>query len=58
MSLFSRGADIVENQPTEIVDYYDADNQGVTFWINSSTWLPVRQLVKRWDPVHKYRPTK
>jgi hypothetical protein len=55
MSLFSRGADIVENQPTEAVDYYDADNRNVTVWIHSSTWLPVRQLVKRWDPLIKDR---
>lgn len=55
MSLFSRGADVVENQPTEVVDYYDADNRNVTFWIHSSTWLPVRQLVRRWDPVIKDR---
>jgi len=54
-SLFSRGADVVENQPTEIVDYYDADNRNVTVWIHSSTWLPVRQLVKRWDPLIKDR---
>ena len=26
MSWFSKGADVVENQPVEIVDYYDADN--------------------------------
>jgi hypothetical protein len=55
MSLFSRGADVVENQPTEIVDYYDADNRNVTVWFHSSTWLPVRQLVKRWDPLIKDR---
>jgi hypothetical protein len=51
MSLFSRGEDIVDNRPTEIVDYYDADNRNVTVWIHSSTWLPVQQLVKRWDPL-------
>jgi hypothetical protein len=55
MSLFSRGADVVENQPTEIVDYYDGDNRSITVWIHSSTWLPVRQLVKRWDPLIKDR---
>jgi hypothetical protein len=55
MSWFSKGADVVENQPVEIVDYYDADNRTVTVWIHSSTWLPVKQLVKRWDPVYKER---
>ena len=55
MSLFSRGAEVVDNVPTEVVDYYDADNRNVTVWIHSSTWLPVRQLVKRWDPLIKER---
>jgi len=55
ISLFSRGADIVENQPTEIVDFYDTDNRSVTVWIHSSSWLPVRQLYKRWDPLIKDR---
>jgi len=55
MTLFSRGQDIVENRPTEVVDYYDADNRNVTVWIHSSTWLPVRQLFKRWDPLIKDR---
>jgi hypothetical protein len=55
MSLFSRGKDVVENQPVEIVDYYDSENRNVTVWIHSSTWLPVRQLYKRWDPIIKDR---
>jgi len=55
MSLFSRGAEVVENRPTEVVDYYDADNRKVTVWIHSSSWMPVRQLVKRWDPLIKDR---
>jgi hypothetical protein len=55
LSFFSGGSDVVENQPVEIVDYYDADNRNVRVWIHSSTWLPVRQLVKRWDPKIKDR---
>jgi hypothetical protein len=55
MGFFSKGADIVENRPVEIVDIYDSENRTVTVWIHSSTWLPVRQLVKRWDPVYKER---
>jgi hypothetical protein len=54
-TFFSRGKDVVENQPTEVIDYYDADNRNVTFWINSVTWLPTRQLVKRWNPIYKER---
>ncbi len=54
-TFFSNGADVIDNQPTEIVDYYDTDNRSVKVWINSTTWLPVRQLVKRWDPLIKDR---
>jgi len=54
-TFFSNGSDVIDNQPTEIVDYYDADNRSVKVWINSTTWLPVRQLVKRWDPLIKDR---
>ena len=54
-SWFSKGADVVENQPVEIVDYYDADNRNVTVWIHSSTWQPVQQLVKVWNPLYKER---
>ncbi len=55
MSLFSKGSEVMENQPTEVLDYYDADNRNVTVWIHSTTHLPVRQLVKRWDPILKER---
>ena len=54
-SWFSKGADVVENQPVEIVDFYDSENRNVTVWIHSSTFLPVKQLFKRWDPVYKER---
>lgn len=54
-SWFSKGADVIENQPVEAVDYYDSDNRTVTVWINSTTWLPAKQLVKRWDPKYKER---
>ncbi|HVW10046.1 MAG TPA: hypothetical protein VHC90_15765 [Bryobacteraceae bacterium] len=55
IGLFGRGADVVENQPVEIVDIYDNENRNTTVWIHSSTWLPVRQLVKRWDPLYQER---
>jgi hypothetical protein len=47
----AKGIDVVENQPVETLDIYDADNRNVTVWIHSDTWLPVRQRFKRWDPV-------
>lgn len=51
MTFEATGADVVENRPVEALDIYDADNRNVTVWINSDTWLPVRQRFKRWDPL-------
>ncbi len=47
----AKGADVVENQPVETLDIFDAENRNVTVWINSSTWLPAKQSFRRWDPV-------
>lgn len=51
----SRGADVVENQPVEIIDVYDAQHRKVTVWINSTTWLPVKQSFQKTDAVLKDR---
>ncbi len=51
MSFEARGADVIENQPVEVLDVFDSDNRNVTVWIHSSTWLPVKQRFYRWDPV-------
>lgn len=51
----SRGADVVENQPVEMIDVYDAENRKVTVWINSTTGLPVKQSYLRPDPILKDR---
>ncbi|MGH9665449.1 MAG: hypothetical protein ACRD9L_13580, partial [Bryobacteraceae bacterium] len=40
----SRGADVVDNQPVEIVDITDPDNRVVTVYFHQSTNLPVRQV--------------
>jgi hypothetical protein len=45
----SRGKDVVENQPVEAVDFFDAENQKTTVWFHSSTMLPVKQSYRRWD---------
>ena len=55
VSFDSRGTDVVENQPVEVIDFYDSENRNVRMWIHYSTLLPVRQLVKRWDPLIKDR---
>jgi hypothetical protein len=46
----SRGSDIVDNQPVDIVDITDADNRTVTVNFNQMTHLPSRQLYYRRDP--------
>jgi hypothetical protein len=51
----SKGKDVTENQPVETLDIYDSENRTVTVWINSDTWLPVKQRYYRWDPIIKDR---
>jgi hypothetical protein len=46
----SRGADIMDNQPVEIVDIIDGDNRTVKVYFNQSTKLPVRQVYYRRHP--------
>lgn len=51
----SRGSDIVDNQPVEIVDVTDADNRTVTVYLSRTTHLPIRQVYMRRDPNTKDR---
>ncbi|HEX4133482.1 MAG TPA: hypothetical protein VHY84_02575 [Bryobacteraceae bacterium] len=44
------GIDVVENQPVETLDIFDAENRSVRVWVNSDTYLPVKQRFYRWDP--------
>jgi hypothetical protein len=39
------GHEVVENQSSDVLDIYDANNENVTVWVNSYTHLPIRQ---RW----------
>lgn len=50
LSFYSQGADIVQNQPVEIVDITDSENRTVTVQFNQTTKLPVRQSFRRRDP--------
>ena len=45
------GADFVENQPAEMMDLFDSENRKVRLWVNSDTFLPVKQSFTRWDPI-------
>jgi hypothetical protein len=45
--------DVIENQPVQILDIYDAEDRKTRAWINSDTFLPVKQSFRRWDPIIK-----
>jgi hypothetical protein len=45
--------DVIENQPVQILDIYDAEDRKTRVWINSDTFLPVKQSFRRWDPIIK-----
>jgi hypothetical protein len=51
----ARNADVIDNQPVEIVDITDNDNRVVTVYFHFSTKLPVRQVTVRRDP-HTNQP--
>jgi hypothetical protein len=49
------GHDAIENQSADIIDFYDADNENVTVWVNSFTHLPFRQRWYRREKDTGYR---
>jgi hypothetical protein len=49
----SKGSDVIENRPVEIVDLTDADNLNTTVYFDRITKLPVRQVFFRRDPATK-----
>ena len=49
----SKGADVIENRPVEIVDLTDAGNVTTTAYFDQITKLPVRQVFFRRDLVTK-----
>ena len=51
----SSGSDVIENQPVEVLNFYDAQDRNVTVWINADTFLPVRQRFQHWDNIIKDR---
>ena len=53
LGFLSRGSDIWENQPVEIVEISDGDNRMVTVYFNQLTRLPVRQWYQRRNAVTK-----
>jgi hypothetical protein len=53
MIFYSRGSDLYENRPVEIVDITDADNRTVTVYFSSADKLPVRQAFRRRNVLYK-----
>jgi hypothetical protein len=51
----SKGADVIENRPVEIVDLTDADNNTTTVYFDQTNKVPVRQVFFRRDTVTKDR---
>ncbi|HEX4594489.1 MAG TPA: hypothetical protein VH157_09445 [Bryobacteraceae bacterium] len=51
----SRGSDVIENSPVEIVDITDADNRTTTVYFHQITKLPVRQVFFRRNEVTRDR---
>jgi|HigsolmetaAR202D_1030399.scaffolds.fasta_scaffold09605_3 hypothetical protein len=47
MIIESRGSDVVDNQPVEVVDFTDLENRVVRVYFHRSTKLPVKQLTYR-----------
>lgn len=55
MILESRGSDVLDNRPVEIVDITDAQNRTTTVFFDQTNKWPVRQIFYRRDPVTKER---
>ena len=53
MDFYSRGSDLYENLPVEIVDITDSNGLTVTVYFSQLTKLPVRQELKRRNPDYK-----
>jgi hypothetical protein len=51
MTFESKGSDVIDNMPVEIVDLIDSKNRVTTVYFHRSTKLPVRQVFNRRDPV-------
>jgi hypothetical protein len=47
--------EVMENQSSDVLDIYDANNENVTVWVNSFTHLPIRQRWYRREKDTAYR---
>jgi hypothetical protein len=51
----SKGSDVIDNLPVEIVDITDSENRTVKVYFHRSTKLPIRQVFFRRDPKTRER---
>ena len=54
MIVESKGADVVDNQPVQIVDFTDSDNRVTRVYFHRSTKLPVKQEYVRRDQGERF----
>lgn len=50
-----RGAEVLDNQPVDMVDITDSENRVITVYFNQTTRLPTRQVTYRRDPQTRER---
>jgi hypothetical protein len=50
---YSRGADIIDNRPVEIVEMTDAAGETITVYFGGDDKLPMRQMYRRRNPTFK-----
>jgi hypothetical protein len=55
MTFESKGADVIDNVPVEIVDIIDSKNSVTTVYFHRTTKLPMRQVFFRRDPLTRLR---
>jgi len=51
----SRGSDVIDNQPVDIVDITDADNRQITVHFHQTSKLPVREIYSHFNEQTKER---
>lgn len=55
MTFESKGSDVVDNVPVEIVEIADSNNEVTTVYFHRTTRLPIRQVFYRRDPKTRQR---
>lgn len=51
LAIDSQGQDVIENQPVEVAEVFDAENRRVKVWFHRDSMLPVKQSFQLFDPI-------